>query len=218
MNEINMRDLTALDILERQRNSHNRDICLNILRGQGALNASSIPRVGQPHKKLQSKITFLEQIVMRLVGPIINMPAEKINTLLVGLTLIVTALFQAILTPPGGLQQGNFTMNVTSAADAGVGNSVMDPKTYQAFFSINYVVFLFTAITIVIFIQFVTNSSGIGIIAEVLVALLTYSFIGAMKAIVPPNVNLQSRAIELKVERGVHGYGVWGQGIWIFTT
>ncbi|OMP12281.1 hypothetical protein COLO4_03338 [Corchorus olitorius] len=138
---------------------------------------------------------------MGLLGPIMNMSPERINTLLVGLTLIITAIYSAILNPPGGVWQGD-------AGEPGVGNSVMDPVTFQAFFAVNYAVYIFAAFSVVVLIQVVTSSAAIGIMAEILAALFTCSFVGAWLVIVPENADFfidilhlpnLSRALELKL-------------------
>ncbi|XVF82864.1 hypothetical protein PTKIN_Ptkin16aG0084700 [Pterospermum kingtungense] len=204
---INMGYLTALDIIENQEPNHNRDICLNILRCGGGLKASSIPTVEPLYKSLRSKITLLEKMGMGLVGPITNMSVESINAFLVGLTLIITAIFSSVLSPPGGVWQGDISMNATSPVNARVGNSVMDPTTFKVFFVVNFVAFCFTCCTIVVLLQIATTNSIIAIVAEVLASLLTCSFLGAARVIVPDKADFLkdslhfplSKSLELKL-------------------
>ncbi|XVF82865.1 hypothetical protein PTKIN_Ptkin16aG0084900 [Pterospermum kingtungense] len=187
MNEINMIGLTALDILEIQEQDHNRDICLDIIRRKGGLNASSVHRVGiSSYKRLRSKITFIERITMGVVAPMMRMSSETISALLFVLTLVMTAILEGILNPPGGVWQGDISKDPTSPANARAGKAVMDPAIFRAYILINYAVYVFAFFLIVALIQIVSSSSVITIIAVIVGALLTCSFGGAALVIVPP--------------------------------
>ncbi|XVF82860.1 hypothetical protein PTKIN_Ptkin16aG0084300 [Pterospermum kingtungense] len=187
MNEINMRGLTALDILEIQEQDHNRDICLDLIRRKGGLNASSVHRVGiSSCRRLSSKITLLEQVVMGMVSPIMRMSSEAISTLLFGLTLVMTAILEGILNPPGGVWQGDISKDPMSPANARAGKSVMDPAIFRVYILVNYAVFNFAFYLIVALIQIVSRSSVITITTAILGALLTCSFGNAIGVIMPP--------------------------------
>ncbi|KAK6228347.1 hypothetical protein SCA6_000687 [Theobroma cacao] len=183
---VNLENLIALNVLERQRDGviEDKEICLKILRdteGSAGLSALFKPKAkAEPlHEKFRSRITFLEKAAIRALGPIMNMSVESMNAFLVALALIITATFESLLSPPGGVWQGN-DPNGTR-----VGNSVMDVNTFINFFgSLFCLAFMSFSLTIAI-LQLATGSSVIAILAEVLMVLLTRSLYYAWWTIRP---------------------------------
>ncbi|XP_017985252.1 PREDICTED: ankyrin repeat-containing protein At5g02620-like [Theobroma cacao] len=183
---VNLENLIALNVLERQRDGviEDKEICLKILsdtEGSAGLSALFKPKAkAEPlHEKFRSRITFLEKAAIRALGPIMNMSVESMNAFLVALALIITATFESLLSPPGGVWQGN-DPNGTR-----VGNSVMDVNTFLNFFgSLFCLAFMSFSLTIAI-LQLATGSSVIAILAEVLMVLLIRSLYYAWWTIRP---------------------------------
>ena len=104
LNEKNLEDKTALDILERQRTQgvDNSEMRV-ILDGAGALTASSLLTVTSPHAH------YLSEVATPEAETVVKEPLsdEKRNALLVVAALLITVTYQAILSPPGGLWQDN---------------------------------------------------------------------------------------------------------------
>ncbi|MBA0870076.1 hypothetical protein Goshw_007604 [Gossypium schwendimanii] len=74
-----------------------------------------------------------------------NISADDRNALLVILGLLLTATYQATLSPPGGVRQGENTSKSKGSYDATVlGKSVMDPSNFLLFYIPTYLVFLVT--------------------------------------------------------------------------
>ena len=113
VNEKNLEDKTALDILEGQRTQgvDNSEMRV-ILDGAGALTASSLLTVTSPHARYLSEVATPETVVKEPLSD------EKRNALLVVAALLITVTYQAILSPPGGLWQDNDLSkpNTTTAA------------------------------------------------------------------------------------------------------
>ena len=113
VNEKNLEDKTALDILEGQRTQgvDNSEMRV-ILDGAGALTASSLLTVTSPHARYLSEVATREKVVKEPLSD------EKRNALLVVAALLITVTYQAILSPPGGLWQDNDLSkpNTTTAA------------------------------------------------------------------------------------------------------
>ena len=113
VNEKNLEDKTALDILEGQRTQgvDNSEMRV-ILDGAGALTASSLLTVTSPHAHYLSEVATPETVVKEPLSD------EKRNALLVVVALLITVTYQAILSPPGGLWQDNDLSkpNTTTAA------------------------------------------------------------------------------------------------------
>ncbi|XP_021296090.1 ankyrin repeat-containing protein BDA1-like [Herrania umbratica] len=147
INKTNSRGLTALDILESMSNVDNRD-SLEILRDFGGLNGSATPRPPPLHVMLGSKITLLENAFGEVFHDIITMSADRSNALLVVLVLILTATYQAALTPPfpfSGASTGSDSANNTST-DSTVRKSVMASTAFLLFYIPNTIAFIIAMI------------------------------------------------------------------------
>ncbi|EOY04198.1 Uncharacterized protein TCM_019456 [Theobroma cacao] len=103
-NAINQSGLTTMDISQEQSQVDNKE-CIEILRRVIGLNASSIPPAPSLQDKLRSKLTFHEKLLGEAFREIFDISVERSNALLVISVLILTATYQATLSPPGGLGQ-----------------------------------------------------------------------------------------------------------------
>ncbi|XP_021296132.1 ankyrin repeat-containing protein BDA1-like [Herrania umbratica] len=121
--ETNMSDLIALNVLESQsRNGavEEDELSFKFLRDKLGVYSSGIKEVylliskADPlQERLRSRIIVLERTTMQMVGCILNMSIERINALLVVLALVLMATYQAMLSSPSGVWQGDILGNVT---------------------------------------------------------------------------------------------------------
>ncbi|XVE68677.1 hypothetical protein DITRI_Ditri09bG0087800 [Diplodiscus trichospermus] len=214
--ETNNEGLTALDMLKRQSSeTENNEICLSIIR-EPPKQGSVIVRLwllllsfGKlvivihknallKHEKevelalsdmLRSKITKKEEWVMLRMGKISNMSTEKINALLVVVTLILTAIYQAMLSPPGGVWQGEYPGNIH------VGESVMDDTSFGIFLSLNFEVFFLTSCVTLIFLHAVTKNRVLTVLFEILLSSLICSLANNVQVILPTNRSIVSKPV-----------------------
>ncbi|XP_039038827.1 ankyrin repeat-containing protein BDA1-like [Hibiscus syriacus] len=100
----NSNKLTATEILEQSENQQDSKECLRILRSQ--------------RKNIfQSPFLFIFYLVRQLASEAKNMSSERSNALVVVTVLILTATYQAALSPPGGVFQANSQNNTSPAMD-----------------------------------------------------------------------------------------------------
>ncbi|CAB4309873.1 unnamed protein product [Prunus armeniaca] len=104
LNVKNLEGLTALDI-SLQGPVNNTEM-INLLCRNGALEASSLPRVSSLADSLRKEMSLTEKWILQNHLSKCCMPNEKRNALLVIAVLIATATFQAVLNPPAGIQKG----------------------------------------------------------------------------------------------------------------
>ncbi|XVE68931.1 hypothetical protein DITRI_Ditri09bG0109600 [Diplodiscus trichospermus] len=102
-NQTNLENLTALDILKRQTGTEEAQ---RILLGAGGLEGTALPKLFTLPQYLQSNIPFWELMYKSVVRQRKNLSNETRNALLVVAALILTATYQATLSPPGGISQG----------------------------------------------------------------------------------------------------------------
>ncbi|XP_022748010.1 ankyrin repeat-containing protein BDA1-like [Durio zibethinus] len=151
INEINSSGMTALDViqelpvLEQSAKRKAMDILLN---AEG-LSTSSIPRAQTLHELLGSKITFLERAFSEVFYDITNMSAERSSAVLVILVQIPTSTYQATLSPPGGMLQGDGSDCVckqTNSTNSNGGKSVLSSASFLLFYVPNTIAFIMTLI------------------------------------------------------------------------
>ncbi|KAE8713917.1 putative Ankyrin repeat-containing protein [Hibiscus syriacus] len=109
VNEINSSGKTPLDVIQELQTpdeASKKDV-RRILLNTEALNASSTPRPQPLHEQLRSTITFTERAFGEVLHDIANMSTERSGAVLVILVLILTSTYQATLSPPGGVLQGD---------------------------------------------------------------------------------------------------------------
>jgi hypothetical protein len=125
-----------------------------------------------------------------------DMTEAKRNTWLIVATLIATAMYASILTPPGGVYQISAgdpnNLNITSAnstlsAFGSPGTSVLDPLTFYAFSSLNMLSFGVTIIAIVITIP--SGNGIVSILVSLSIALFTFSYMTSLLWMIPEDVS-----------------------------
>lgn len=187
--EINTGGLTAMEVLENQTQSPNtnRETSLHILRSNArqifiGFNPFKTPgsRTITLHEILRSNITSTEETVMHFMCKVLKMSPNMINALLVVLTLILTATYQALISPPGGVWQGD-----TAAINLRVGTSVMDSSSFGVFFRLNFAVFITTSFLTVGLLQIVSESDYVIIMIESLLASLFFCLLVAYRVVSP---------------------------------
>ncbi|XWS75022.1 hypothetical protein CRYUN_Cryun01aG0049300 [Craigia yunnanensis] len=151
MNEINSSGKTALDVLQELPISEQaaERKAMDILLNAEGLNASSTPRVQPLHELLGSKITFLERTFGEVFHDITNMSAERSSAVLVILVLILTSTYQATLSPPGGVLQGDGPdcgYKKTNSANSTEGKSALNSASFLLFYVPNTIAFIMTLI------------------------------------------------------------------------
>ncbi|MED6127775.1 hypothetical protein PIB30_091369 [Stylosanthes scabra] len=113
INEKNLEKQTALDIAE----AHDSRMIKTTLLEVGAKRGTSIVDDSKPENKIKSKLSISYfRILFRRIQA--EASEERRNTILVIGTLFVTAIYQTVLSPPGGLTQGG-SDNTSTAIAAG---------------------------------------------------------------------------------------------------
>ncbi|XP_058009479.1 uncharacterized protein LOC110660842 [Hevea brasiliensis] len=111
LNIKNMNGNTALDVLyESQTQMMIRSKIRKILCRAGALRSSSIPHTTTVADNLSKKRTGLEIWALSRYREKLIMSDQNRNAILVVAVLIATATYQAVLSPPGGVWQGDPTL------------------------------------------------------------------------------------------------------------
>ncbi|KAK8577202.1 hypothetical protein V6N13_122194 [Hibiscus sabdariffa] len=142
-----------------------------------ALRGCFIPVVSNFKPKLKKQIVSYVTKASSLIFPDIdNISGDDGNALLVILGLLLTATFQATLSPPGGVWQDGNTLNKP-------GTSVMDPSSFLLFYIPTYVVFIVTFfLTLALLKPF---PHGFRTALQVLLAFLAVCFHQSISFIVP---------------------------------
>ncbi|KAK8277232.1 hypothetical protein V6Z12_D10G251200 [Gossypium hirsutum] len=135
----NQSGLTALDVAEQ----HNKRESIRILRG------CFIPGVSNIKSKWEKQIVkYVAKASSIIFDNLDNISSSDFNTsdyrnaLLVVLGLLLTGTYQATLSPPGGVWQGDNTS--WSKRSKALGRSVLDQSEFLLFYIPTYVVFMVT--------------------------------------------------------------------------
>ena len=99
VNAKNLAGLTALDVLESQRQLANEKLRRVLLRG-GALKGSLLPSTPTLADALKTKMSLYERCLISDLRRNLHLSNEERNTLLVVAVLFATANYQAVLTNP----------------------------------------------------------------------------------------------------------------------
>ncbi|KAL1150340.1 hypothetical protein V6Z11_A10G251800 [Gossypium hirsutum] len=128
--------LTALGVAQQHNNRENIAI----------LKDCFIPVASNFKRKLEKQVVkYVTKASLLIFQNMDNISADDRNALLVILGLLLTATYQATLSPPGGVWQGENTSKSKGSYDAMVlGKSVMDPLNFLLFYIPTYLVFLVT--------------------------------------------------------------------------
>ncbi|GLT43896.1 hypothetical protein SLA2020_178220 [Shorea laevis] len=129
-NEINLNGRSALDMLQGQvNNSETADT----LRRAGCVEGARIPAPRTLAESLRSKTPWLETFRRTMARQNNKISSDMRNAMLVVAVLILTASYQASLSPPGGVWQGNIDSSGSSTTDKGKinfgGGSFIDPSS-----------------------------------------------------------------------------------------
>ncbi|XP_012457672.1 ankyrin repeat-containing protein BDA1 [Gossypium raimondii] len=128
----NQAGLMALDIADQ---NHNED-SITVLRG------CFIPGVSNFKHKLEKQVRKASSLISHEID---NISGEDRNALLVILGLLLTATFQASLSPPGGVWQGDNTSKSKGSYDENaLGRSILDEFSFLFFYIPTYLVFIVT--------------------------------------------------------------------------
>ncbi|KAH1045687.1 hypothetical protein J1N35_036471 [Gossypium stocksii] len=131
----NQSGLTALDVAEQ----HNNRESIRILRGYFSPGVSNIKSKWE--KQIVKYVAKASSIIF---DDLDNISSDDRNALLVVLGLLLTGTYQATLSPPGGVWQGDYTELPKTSTDREVGTSVLEPSDFLLFYIPTYVVFMVT--------------------------------------------------------------------------
>ncbi|MBA0571279.1 hypothetical protein Golob_004860 [Gossypium lobatum] len=124
---------------DKHAQQHNNRESITILQG------CFIPAVSNFKRKLDKVAKHVTKASSLIFHNMDNISSDDRNALLVILGLLQTATYQATLSPPGGVWQGENTSMSKGSYDATVpGKSVMDQMDFLSFYIQNYLVFLLT--------------------------------------------------------------------------
>lgn len=162
VNAKNFDKFTALDLYERSQH-HNKEELGKILRNANAKRASSLSGVTGLSDQLSRQLTFseLQDRFLNVLGNGSNTKSPR-DMILVVAGLVAAATYQAVLSPPGGYWQDNYSPNTTTAtatatstATAGregkphsAGKMIMSGLCLYLFLGYNTAAFLTSACTI----------------------------------------------------------------------
>ena len=105
-NAKNFEDSTALDMVEiNQTTAQSAEIRDELVRG-GALRGFSLANAPLLEEELRAKITFNERIAIFVTRLRKRISIDTRNALLVVAILFVTSTYGAVISPPGGVYQG----------------------------------------------------------------------------------------------------------------
>ncbi|TYG51580.1 hypothetical protein ES288_D10G269400v1 [Gossypium darwinii] len=169
---------TALVIAQRHNNREN----IAILQG------SFIPVVSNFKRKLEKHVVkYVTKASLLIFQNMDNISADDRNALLVILGLLLTATYQATLSPPGGVWQGENTSKSKGSFDKWVlGKSVMNQSSFLLFYIPTYLVFLVTLFLTLALLK--TFPREFRTALQVLLAFLAVSFDGSISYIAPTNL------------------------------
>ncbi|GLT93123.1 hypothetical protein SLE2022_109280 [Rubroshorea leprosula] len=135
-NVVNLKGRSALDMLQGQVNNNET---ADTLRRAGCVEAVRIPAHRTLAESLRSKTSWFETFKRNMARQNNKISNDMRNAMLVVAVLILTATYQACLSPPGGVWQGNFDDdNLGNSGDNDSGNAAPNhspvlPGDYHAY-------------------------------------------------------------------------------------
>lgn len=181
----NFEDKTALDIATTESKK--------ILCSAGAKSGTQVIDAHTPAYKLSSETTIIDKLSIYMHRISRNITDEQRNTMLIVAALVVTATYQSVLSPPGGVYQVNASdknLNITSSNSTistlgNAGKSVMSEVDFFRFSFWNIVSFLISIAVILI----LTPAGKEGSPVYVPLTWFALSYLYSMRVISPTHFN-----------------------------
>ncbi|KAA3481724.1 E3 ubiquitin-protein ligase MIB1-like isoform X2 [Gossypium australe] len=162
----------------------------NIRENIAILQGFFIPVVSNLKHKLEKKVKYLTKASILIFQNMDNISADDRNALLVILGLLLTATYQATLSPPGGVWQGENTSKSKGSYDEDVlGSSVMGQRAFFLFYIPTYVVFLVTLFLTLALLK--TFPRDFRTALQVLLAFFAVSFDKSISHIAPTDLTMR---------------------------
>jgi len=181
----NFENETALDIATTESKE--------ILCRAGAKPGTEVIDAPTPAYKLSLKTTIMDKVTIYMHRITQNITDERRNSLLIVATLVATATYQSVLSPPGGVYQVNASdknLNITSSNStiSTVGNAGKSVLSKLDFFFFSYLnMFSFSISTIAILILTPTGKAGSLMYFPVIWLVISYLY--SMRLISPTHFN-----------------------------
>uniref|UniRef100_A0A1J3HWU4 Ankyrin repeat-containing protein n=1 Tax=Noccaea caerulescens TaxID=107243 RepID=A0A1J3HWU4_NOCCA len=138
----NRNGLTALDILDNQREHHTNRKMEKIIRKSGGKSGKSLPKPKKVSEMLRYPISFTEHLFTQTARYRNQTPEGSRSALLVIAALIITATYQTALQPPGGVYQANASDHEGSSKKSVAGTVVMDGRYFYVLRNVNSMAFI----------------------------------------------------------------------------
>ncbi|KAB2010596.1 hypothetical protein ES319_D10G250300v1 [Gossypium barbadense] len=164
----------------------------NIRENIAILQGFFIPVISNLKHKLEKHVVkYVTKASLLIFQNMDNISADDRNALLVILGLLLTATYQATLSPPGGVWQGENTSKSKGSYDARVlGSSVMGQSEFFFFCIPTYLVFLVTLfLTLALLKTFPRNFRTA---LQVLLAFFAVSFDKSISCIAPTDITIRT--------------------------
>ncbi|CAH2072679.1 unnamed protein product [Thlaspi arvense] len=122
----NKNGLTVLDVAVLQRQDNNRGDIERMVKSHGGERSLSLVKIKTTSDLLGSRLTWAESRRTKMIRSYSWISEERRNALLVVATLIITATYQTVLQPPGGVSDSGESGGAISGESQGkVGSAVM---------------------------------------------------------------------------------------------
>ncbi|XP_016482562.1 ankyrin repeat-containing protein BDA1-like [Nicotiana tabacum] len=181
INEKNMQGLTALDIAMGPPDEQNREM-KRLLRSSGASTTSSLKTDVLLSDFLGSKETISEKFVKYDVNLRKGLSNDVRNALLVVAILIATATYQALLSPPGDVTQGDGSTTTTAGGGGRPGTVVLPKKYFNPITYTNTICFVISVGLII----FLVQTSRYSLPLQMSLVFMMLSYMISLLAIFPP--------------------------------
>jgi len=180
LNEKNKEDKTALDM------AVNVDI-KRILLSAGAKSSQQITSAPKLARNIRSSTTILNKVLTWMVRIRRDITEEQRNTWLLIATIIATATYQSVVSPPGGVYQANASDNNSTNPGGNVGKSVLSKKDFFSFSFMNMLSFFISMIT-TLFLS-IPNNLILGYLVFIPVFSFASCYLDSMQRVSPTRVN-----------------------------
>ncbi|KAG5034139.1 hypothetical protein AAZX31_04G057200 [Glycine max] len=219
-NAKNFEDSTALDMVEiNQTTAQSAEIRDELVRG-GALRGFSLANAPLLEEELRAKITFNERIAIFVTRLRKRISIDTRNALLVVAILFVTSTYGAVISPPGGVYQGEGSRVTTSKKTSAslhprdyatpeiVGKVVMKMQTFFWFWSFNTLSFYLSILMICLLMP----RGRISVIVTFPLSIFTGCYVFSMM-VISPSLRLNTATVVMPCIFIV--FYCWGSWIYI---